>query len=45
MQEIHIIVAKFFQKYDAELLDPLDAEFNWLLKPAGQMRLRVTERK
>ena len=44
-QEIHIIVAKFFQKYDVELLDALDAEFNWLLKPAGQMRLRVTERQ
>ena len=44
-QEIHIIVAKFFQKYDVELLDRLDAEFNWLLKPAGQMRLRVTERQ
>jgi len=44
-QEIHIIVAKFFQKYDVELLDTLDAEFNWLLKPAGQMRLRVTERQ
>ena len=44
-QEIHIIVAKFFQKFDAELLDALDAEFNWLLKPAGQMRLRVIERQ
>jgi ecdysone 20-monooxygenase len=44
-QEVHIIVAKLFQKYNVELIDELDAEFNWLLTPAGEMRLRVTDRK
>ncbi len=44
-QEVHIIVAKLFRKYRVELLGELSAEFKWLLTPAGQMELRVTERE
>lgn len=43
-QEVHIIVAKTFQRYRVDLIDPFRAEFNWLLTPAGSMRVRLEER-
>ena len=43
-QEIYILVAKLFQAYDVQLLDEVEAEFNFLLTPAGPIRLKVTDR-
>ena len=44
-QEIHILVAKLFQAYNIQLLDKVEAEFNFLLTPSGPFRLKVADRK
>ena len=43
-QEIYILIAKLFQAFDIQLLDEVDAEFNFLLTPTGPFRLKVTDR-
>ena len=43
-QEIHILIAKLFQAFDIQLLDEVDADFNFLLTPSGPFRLKITDR-
>ena len=43
-QEIHVLVVKLFQAFDVQLLDNVEAEFNFLLTPSGPFRLKVTDR-
>ena len=43
-QELYIISAKLFQNFKIELTEPLELEFNYLLTPAGPIRLKLTER-
>jgi cytochrome P450 len=43
-QEIHVLVVKLFQAFDVQLLDEVEAEFNFLLTPSGPFRLKVTDR-
>ena len=43
-QEIHIIVAKIFQKYEISLADDMIVEFNWLLTPERNMKVNVMHR-
>lgn len=43
-QEIFILTAKLFQRYKVALVDEFAVEFNFLLTPAGQMRMRFEER-
>lgn len=43
-QEIHIIVAKTFQKYNVELVGDLSVEFNWLLTPGSDLKVKVSDR-
>ena len=43
-QEIYVMVAKLFAKYDVQLLDTFQSEFNFLLAPSD-MRFKVTPRK
>ena len=44
-QELNIIAAKLFQNFNIEMCDPLELEFNYLLTPAGPIRLKLTERE
>ena len=43
-QEIHVLIVKLFQAFDVQLLDDVEAEFNFLLTPSGPFRLKVTDR-
>lgn len=43
-QEIHIMAAKIFSKFQMTPLDPLEAEFNFLLSPAGPLRFKMQPR-
>lgn len=43
-QEMYVLVARLFQRYDVALVDEFESEFNFLLAPKN-MRFKVTERK
>lgn len=43
-QEVHVIVAKMFQKFSVSLVDEFDVEFNFLLTPSGSVPIKVRER-
>eukprot|EP00094_Tigriopus_californicus_P011038 TCALIF_10649-PA protein Name:"Similar to shd Ecdysone 20-monooxygenase (Drosophila melanogaster)" AED:0.09 eAED:0.09 QI:114/0.5/0.33/1/0.5/0.33/3/0/564 len=43
-QEIHVIVAKLFQKYSVTLVEEFQAEFNFLLTPSGSVPIRIRDR-
>ena len=42
--ELYIMTAKFFHAFDVSLVDDIDVEFNFLLTPAGPLRMNLSKR-
>ena len=43
--ELYIMTAKVFHSFDISLIDDLEVEFNFLLTPAGPLKMSMTKRQ